>query len=109
MHPYNRTPPYRPPEFAPSVDADAPIQLPADLPPARLAAALHARLTQLATGRDLRGLRRQTRDGFRAVMRHARARRLAGYRSAPLDIRRTEPRRVAVERWPPRRGNSALR
>ena len=108
MHPYIRTAPYRPPEFAPSVDADAPIQLPADLPPAQLANALHARLTQLAAGRDLRVLRRQARDGFRAVMRHVRARRLAGYRSAPLDIRRTQPRRVTAERRRPRRRNAAL-
>ena len=103
MHRYNRTPPYRPPAFAPSVDAAAPIQLPADLPPAQLANALHARLTQLAAGRDLRVLRRQARDGFRAVMRHARARRLLGYPNAPLDIRRGTPRRVSVERRQRRR------
>ena len=35
MHSYHRAPPYRPPEFAPCADPDAPIQLPANLPPAR--------------------------------------------------------------------------
>ena len=109
MHPYHRTTPYRPPAFAPSGDADAPIQLPVDLPPAQLANALHARLTQLAAGRDLRVLRRQAREGFRTVMRHARVRRLAGYRSAPLDLQRAEPRRVAVPRRRPRRRNTGYR
>ena len=91
MHPYHRAPPYRPPEFAPCADPDAPILLPADLPPAQLADALHARLTQIATGRDLRVLRRQARGGFRTVMRHARACRLAGRTRAPFDVRRRDP------------------
>ena len=98
MHTYTRTPPYRPPAFAPSADPDAPIQLPTDLSAARLADELHAQLTRLATGRDLRVLRRQARDAFRPVMRHARARRLAGHALAPLSIRRGQPRRVAPER-----------
>ena len=101
MHPYHRTPPYRPPEFAPCADPDAPIQLPADLPPARLADALHARLAQIARGRDLRVLRRQARGGFRAVMRHARACRLAGREHAPFDVHRTRP---APKTPKPRRG-----
>ena len=91
MHPHHRAPPYRPPEFAPCADPDAPIQLPADLPPAQLANALHARLTQIAAGRDLRVLRRQARGGFRAVMRHARACRLAGRARAPFEVRRPGP------------------
>ena len=37
MHPHIRKPPYRPPAFAPCADPDAPIQLPVDLSPARLA------------------------------------------------------------------------
>ena len=98
MHPHIRTPPYRPPAFVPSADPAAPIQLPADLPPARLADELHAQLARLATGRDLRVLRRQARDAFRPVMRHARARRLAGHALAPLAVFRGEPRRVAPER-----------
>ena len=97
MHPRIDNP-YRPPEFAPSDDPAAPIQLPADLSAARLADALHAQLTRLATGRDLRVLRGQARGGFRAVMRHARARRLGGHAFAPLDIRRGEPRRVSAGR-----------
>ena len=97
MHPHIPDP-YRPPAFAPCADPDAPIQLPADLNAARLADELHAQLTRLATGRDLRVLRRQARDAFRPVMRHARARRLAGHALAPLDIRRGEPRRVSPER-----------
>ncbi|MCY3812095.1 MAG: hypothetical protein OXH15_09900 [Gammaproteobacteria bacterium] len=90
--------PYRPPAFAPCADPDAPIQLPTDLSAARLADELHAQLTRLASGRDLRVLRRQAREAFRPVMRHARARRLAGHLLAPLDIRRGEPRRVSPER-----------
>ena len=97
MHPHIDTP-YRPPEFAPSDDPAAPIQLPADLCAARLADALHAQLTRLAAGRDLRVLRRQARGDFRAVLRHARARRLDGHAFAPLDIRRVEPRRVSAGR-----------
>ena len=93
--------PYRPPEFALSEDPAAPIQLPADLPAAGLADALHTQLTRLAGGRDLRVLRRQARRDFRAVMRHARARRLDGHAFAPLDIRRREPRQLSAE--PPRR------
>jgi len=108
MHPHSRTPPYRPPAFAPCADPDAPIQLPVDLSAARLADELHAQLTRLASGRDLRVLRRQTRDGFRPVMRHARARRLAGYALAPFDIRRGEPRRVPPERRR-RRGRTGVR
>ena len=95
MHPHIDNP-YRPPEFAPSDDPAAPIQLPADLSAARLADALHAQLTRLAGGRDLRVLRRQARGDFRTVMRHARARRLDGHAFAPLDIRRGEPRRVSA-------------
>ena len=91
MHPYHQAPPYRPPEFAPCADPDAPIQLPVDVPPAQLADALHARLTQIARGRDLRVLRRQARGAFRAVMRHARACRLAGRTHAPFDVRRSDP------------------
>ena len=98
MHPYIRTPSYRPPAFAPCADPDAPIQLPVDLSAARLADELHAQLTRLASGRDLRVLRRQAREAFRTVMRHARARRLAGHALAPLDIRRGDPRRVAPKR-----------
>jgi len=93
-----RAPPYRPPAFAPCADSDAPIQLPVGLTPAHLADELHAQLTRLASGRDLRVLRRQARDAFRPVMRHARARRLAGHALAPLDIHRGEPRRISVER-----------
>ena len=100
MHTYTRTPPYRPPAFAPCADPDAPIQLPTGLSAARLADELHAQLTRLATGRDLRVLRRQVRAAFRPVMRHARARRLAGHALAPFSIRRGQPRRVA----PARRG-----
>ena len=91
MHPYHRAPPYRPPEFAPCADPDAPIQLPVDMPPAQLANALHARLAQIARGRDLRVLRRQARGGFRTVMRHARACRLAGAAHAPFEVRRLGP------------------
>ena len=91
MHPYHQAPPYRPPEFAPCADPDAPIQLPVDVPHAQLANALHARLTQIARGRDLRILRRQARGGFRAVMRHARACRLAGAARAPFELRRLPP------------------
>ena len=91
MHPHHRAPPYRPPAFAPSDDPGALIQLPADAPPTQLADALDARLRQLAAGRDLRTLRRQARDGFRAVMRHARACRLAGLARAPFDVRRGGP------------------
>lgn len=98
MHPHIRTPPYRPPAFAPCADAQAPIQLPVGLGAAPLADELHAQLTRLASGRDLRVLRRQARDAFRPVMRHVRARRLAGHPLAPLDIRRGEPRRVSPER-----------
>ena len=100
MHPYIRNP-YRPPSFEPSADARSPIQLPVDLPAARLADELHAQLTRLAAGRDLRALRRQARGDFRAVMRHARARRLDGHAFAPLDIRRGEPRRLSAgpRRW----------
>ena len=98
MHPHIRTPPYRPPAFAPCTDPDAPIQLPVDLSAARLADELHAQLTRRASGRDLRVLRRQARDEFRPVMRHARARRLAGHALAPLSILRGAPRRVAAER-----------
>ena len=93
-----RAPPYRPPAFSPSADPDAPIQLPADLSTGGLADELHAQLTRLARGRDLRVLRRQARDAFRPVMRHARARRLAGHALAPLDIRRGEPGRVSGPR-----------
>ncbi len=103
MHPHIRKPPYRPPAFAPCADPDAPIQLPVDLSPARLADELHAQLARFAAGRDLRVLRRQARDAFRPVMRHVRARRLAGHALAPLDIRRGEPRRVAPERRERRR------
>ena len=88
MHPYIGNP-YRPPAFAPSQDSAAPIQLPVDLSPAELANELHAQLTRIAKGRDLRVLRRQARTGFLAVMRHARARRLEGFNYAPLDMRRT--------------------
>ncbi len=91
MHPHHQAPPYRPPEFAPCADPDAPIQLPVDVPPAQLANALHARLAQIARGRDLRVLRRQARRGFRAVMRHARACRLAGATRAAFDVRRLGP------------------
>ena len=98
MHPHIRTPPYRPPAFAPCADPDAPIQLPVGLNAARLADELHAQLGRLAAGRDLRVLRRQARDAFRPVMRHVRARRLAGHAAAPFDIRRGEPRRVAPDR-----------
>ena len=97
MHPYIKTPPYRPPAFAPSTDARAPIQLPVDLSAAQLANELHAQLTRLAQGRDLRVLRRQARDDFRTVMRHVRARRLDGKRRAALEIRRTAPGRTVVE------------
>ena len=90
-HPHHRAPPYRPPEFAPSDDPNAPIQLPVDMPPAQLADALDVRLGQLAAGRDLRALRRQARDEFRAVMRHARACRLDGLGLAPFDVRRGGP------------------
>ena len=100
MHSHTRTPPYRPPAFAPCADPDAPIQLPVHLSAARLADELHAQLGRLAAGRDLRMLRRQARHAFRPVMRHARARRLAGHALAPLDIQRGEPRRVS----PGRRG-----
>jgi len=108
MHPYNRTPPYRPPAFAPCADPDAPIQLPVNLSAARLADELHAQLTLLASGRDLRVLRRQAREAFRPVMRHARARRLAGHALAPLAIFRGEPRRVAAE-WRGRRRRTSVR
>ena len=91
MHPYHRVPPYRPPEFTPCADPRAPIQLPVDGPPAQLANALHARLAQIAAGRDLRVLRRQARSGFRVVMRHARACRLAGRPHAPFAVRRGPP------------------
>ena len=64
-----------------------------DLSAAPLADELHAQLTRLAGGRDLRVLRHQARSDFRAVMRHVRARRLAGKRRAPFDIRRTDPPR----------------
>ena len=98
MNPYRRTPPYRPPAFVPCAHPDAPIQLPVDLSPARLADELHGQLTRLASGRDLRVLRAQARDRFRPVMRHARARRLAGHALAPLDIHRDAPRRVSPGR-----------
>ena len=91
MHTHRQAPPYRPPEFVPCADPRAPIQLPVDVPPAQLANALHARLAQLARGRDLRVLRRQARRGFRAVMRHARACRLAGHARAPFAVRRRGP------------------
>ena len=91
MHPYHQAPPYRPPEFAPCADPNAPIQLPVDVPPAQLANALHARLTLIARGRDLRILRRQARGGFRTVMRHARSCRLDGRASAPFHIHRGDP------------------
>ena len=94
MHPYIRTPPYRAPAFAPSADAHAPIQLPVDLSAAQLANELHAQLTRLAAGRDLRALRSQARSDFRQVMRHVRARRYDGKRRAPFDIRRTAPARA---------------
>lgn len=103
MHPHHRAPPYRPPEFAPCADPDAPIQLPADLPPAQLSDALHARITQIARGRDLRFLRRQARAGFRAVMRHARACRLAGRANAPFDVRRGDPAPKSPKPRRPRR------
>ena len=90
-----RAPPYRPPAFSPCADPDAPSQLPVGLSTGRLADELHAQLTRLARGRDLRVLHRQARDAFRPVMRHARARRLAGHALAPLDIRRGDPRRVS--------------
>lgn len=102
MHPYIRNP-YRPPEFAPSERPTAPIQLPVELSASQLANELHAQLTRIATGRDLRVLRRQARNGFRAVLRHARARRLEGFPNAPLAIHRVEPQRVAVHRHTPRR------
>ena len=102
MHPYIRNP-YRPPAFAPSQHPAAPIQLPVDLSAAELANELHAQLTRIAAGRDLRVLRRQARTGFRAVLRHARARRLDGFRNAPLDIRRSEAKRVAIVRRRPSR------
>jgi len=98
-----RAPPYRPPAFEPSADPDAPIQLPAALSAARLADELHAQLTRLACGRDLRVLRRQARAGFRAVMRHVRARRLGGHALAPLDFRPGPPRRVSPRRQRRRR------
>ena len=105
MHPYHRAAPYRPPEFAPCADPDAPIQLPVDVPPAQLANALHARLAQIARGRDLRVLRRQARVGFRAVMRHARACRLDGQPSAPFELRRRDPAPKSPKpRRPRRRG-----
>ena len=91
MPTHRQAPPYRPPAVVPCADPGAPIQLPVDIPPAQLANALHARLAQVARGRDLRVLRRQARSGFRAVMRHARARRLAGHARAPFDVRRREP------------------
>ena len=109
MHPHIRTPPYRPPTFAPCADPDAPIQLPVELNAARLADELHAQLARLASGRDLRVLRRQAREAFRPVMRHARARRLAGHALAPLVIRRGEPRRVAPERRGRRRRTGVRR
>ncbi|MCY3810288.1 MAG: hypothetical protein OXH15_00635 [Gammaproteobacteria bacterium] len=109
MHPFIRTPPYRPPAFAPCADPDAPIQLPTDLSAARLADELHAQLTRQVSGRDLRVLRRQARDAFRPVMRHARARRLAGHAVAPFDIRRAEPRRVAPDRPKARRRTGVRR
>ena len=109
MNPHIRTPPYRPPAFAPCADPDAPIQLPVGLTAARLADELHAQLTRLASGRDLRVLRRQARDAFRPVMRHARARRLDGHLLAPLDIRRGEPRRVSPERGTRRRRTGVRR
>ena len=109
MHPYIRTPPYRPPAFAPCADPDAPIQLPAHLSAAGLADELHAQLARLASGRDLRVLRRQARDAFRPVMRHARARRLAGHAFAPLGIRRGDPRRVSPDRRKPRRRTGVRR
>ena len=97
-HPHIRTPPYRPPAFNPCADPDAPIQLPVYLTPARLADELHGQLARLASGRDLSVLRRQARDAFRPVMRHARRRRLAGHALAPFDIRRGAPRRVSPGR-----------
>ena len=86
MIPPRRTP-YVPPRFEPSLDAMAPIQLPAAASAAQLANELHAQLSRLASGRDLRHLRKQARDDFRAVMRHARSRRLDGNTSAPFDLR----------------------
>ena len=106
MHPHIRNP-YRPPAFAPSEDPAAPIQLPVDLSAAELANELHAQLTRIATGRDLRVLRRQARSGFRAVLRHARARRLDGYRRAPLTVQRTAA--VPVARSPGDRRRTAMR
>lgn len=88
MHTHVRTPPYRPPSFAPSNSPLAPIQLPVNLSAAQLADELHAQLSRLAQGRDLRVLRRQARLDFRAVMRHARTRRLHGHHRAPLKIER---------------------
>ena len=102
MHPHIRNP-YRPPVFEPSADARSPIQLPVDLTAAPLADELHAQLTRLASGRDLRVLRHQARSDFRAVMRHVRARRLAGKRRAPFDIRRTDPPRPDAVRRTRRR------
>ena len=106
MHPYIRNP-YRPPAFAPSRDPAAPIQLPVDLSAAELANELHAQLTRIAKGRDLRVLRRQAHTGFRAVMRHARARRIDGYRRAPLTVQRTAA--VPVARSPGGRRRTAMR
>ena len=109
MRPHIRTPPYRPPAFAPCPDPDAPIQLPVGLSAARLADELHAQLTRLATGRDLRVLRRQAREAFRPVMRHARARRPAGHTLAPFDIRRGEPSRPSGKRRRLRRRRTGVR
>ena len=72
---------------------------------ARLAAVLEGELRSGCRDTLVEGgldelLRRQARDDFRPVMRHARARRLAGHALAPFDIRRGEPRRVS----PGRRG-----
>ena len=96
MHPYHQAPPYQPPEFAPSADVRAPIQLPVDLTAAQLADELHAQLSRVVGGRDLRVLRRQARSDFRAVMRHVRARRLDGKHRAPLAILRAGPGRGVV-------------
>ena len=82
-----------PPSFEPPVDAWSPIQLPVDLPAARLADELHAQLTRLANDRDLPVLRGQARSDFQTVMRHVRARRLDGKPRAAFDIRRTGPAR----------------
>ena len=105
MHPHIRNP-YRPPAFEPSADAWSPIQLPVDLTAGQLADELHAQLTRLANGRDLRVLRHQARTDFRAVMRHVRARRLGGEVRAPFDIRRAGPARSSEVRRRNRRNRS---